>query len=213
MKLTFGLWKQIDRYRIAFAVMAVFIGLLFVIILYLLTNQYSFSQQLRHQRLYLVPSQVTQGGYVHTNDVKPVFIYGLAYQIFVALNTWSESAAKDYVNEIHTYRFYLTPEYREQLKLDYQQSKAAGNLTDSVQSISPYDGMGYRQNSVKMVTPGTWEVDLPLRVTRYKGKSVIMDALYRYRLRVVPTTSSIVNNPWGLAIAGIVSKQLIKVFE
>ena len=47
---------------------------------------------LRHQRLYLTPANVLQGGYYRTNTVSPAFVYGFAYQMFVAINTWSTNA-------------------------------------------------------------------------------------------------------------------------
>ena len=190
-----------------------FIGILCIIIILLWCSLNGIKDQLRHQRLYITPAQVLQGGYYQTNHRSNAFVYGFAYQMFVAINTWSENAQKDDKQNILHYRYYLTPSYRHYLHTDYQHSLETGNLLDSIQTIAPYNGMGDLVGKhVKRLTDNSWVVDLRLRVTRYKDNAVLMDALYDYQIRVVRTAQSIQFNPWGLALDGLVAKKRLKTF-
>ena len=213
LKKMFDTWKIMDFQKQKVKMLICFIGLLFVINLLLWTSVNGIKEQLKHQRIYLTPAQVLQGGYYKTNTVSQAFVYGFAYQMFVAINTWSDNAQKDYKKNIIDYRYYITPSYRSYLNNDYETSFASGNLLDSVQTIAPYNGMGYVSGvQVKRHGDNSWIVCLKLRVTRYKDKAVLMDALYEYKIHVVRTAESIQYNPWGLALDGLVSKRRLKTF-
>ena len=119
----------------------------------------------------------------------------------------------DYREAINTYRTYVTPEYRTTLLNDFHQQAMNGALLDSVQTLAPFNGKGFLTNAqVKPVSQDSWVVDLTLRVTRYKDQTILMDALYDYKVRVVRTAQQIQFNPWGLALAGLVSKTRLKTF-
>lgn len=213
LKQTFDTWKIMDFQKQKVKMLVCFVGLLFVINGLLWTSVNGIKHQLKHQRIYLTPAQVLQGGYYQTNKVSHAFVYGFAYQMFVAINTWSDNARKDYKKNMFDYRYYLTPGYRSTLNRDYETSFETGNLLDSVQTIAPYNGMGYISGGpVKQTGDNRWVVDLTLRVTRYKDNAVLMDALYEYKIRVVRTAASIQYNPWGLALDGLVSKKRLKTF-
>jgi len=122
-----------------------------------------------------------------------------------------KDAVHDHKNNIKEYRYYLTPEYRDTLNQDYDTSLASQNLLDSIQTFAPYSESGNNQ-TVKQLSDNSWEVDLILRVTRYKDSAILMDALYDYKVKVVATAQSVQYNPWGLAVAGIISKTRLKTF-
>lgn len=209
----FDAWRASDAQKQKIALLWVFIGVLLVIIGLFWSSLMGIKGALRHQRLYLTPANVLQGGYYKTNTVSPAFVYGFAYQMLVAVNTWSTDARVDYPKAITTYRYYLTPEYRTQLQNDFHQKSASGDLLDSVQTLAPFNGMGFRNGAqVKQVSQDSWVVDMKLRVTRYKDQAILMDALYDYKVRVVRSAQSLSFNPWGLALAGLVSKTRLKTF-
>jgi len=213
MKKQFDTWKIMDFQNQKVKMLWGFIGILCVIILLLWSSTNRIKDQLKNQRIYLTPAQVLQGGYYKTNSVSNAFVYGFAYQMFVAINTWSDNAQKDYKKNIIDYRYYITPSYRSYLNNDYENSFETGNLLDSVQTIAPYNGMGYvNGNQVKRTGDNSWVVDLRLRVTRYKDNAVLMDALYEYKVRVVRAAESIQYNPWGLVLDGLVSKKRLQTF-
>lgn len=213
MKKIFDTWKDSDFQKQKVRMLWVFVSMLFVVILMQWDSLSGIKSELKHQRLYLTPAQVLQGGYYKTNKISKAFVYGFAYQMFVAINTWSTNAQKDYKNNIIDYRYYITPNYRADLNGDYKTSLQTGNLLDSIQTIAPYNGMGYVSGArVKRTGTNTWIVDLKLRVTRYKDDSVLMDALYDYKVRVTRTAESIQYNPWGLTLDGLVQKKRLKTF-
>ncbi len=213
IKKHFDTWKIMDFQKQKAKMLWAFIGILCVIIFLLWSSVNGIKDQLKNQRIYLTPAQVLQGGYYKTNSVSNAFVYGFSYQMFVAINTWSDNAQKDYKKNIIDYRYYITPNYRSYLNNDYENSFETGNLLDSVQTIAPYNGMGYVSGTqVKRTGDNSWVVDLRLRVTRYKDNAVLMDALYEYKVRVIRTAESIQYNPWGLALDGLVSKKRLKTF-
>lgn len=209
----FDTWKAIDAHKQKIALLWIVIGILLVIIMLFWSSLMGIKGALRHQRLYVTPANVLQGGYYKTNTVSPAFVYGFAYQMFVAINTWSTNARVDYPKAITTYRYYLTPAYRTQLQNDFHQKTYTGALLDSVQTVAPFNGMGFINGAqVKQVSQDSWVVDIKLRVTRYKDQAVLMDGLYDYKVRVVRSAQSLSFNPWGLALAGLVSKTHLKTF-
>ncbi len=211
LQKVFDTWKLTDFYQQKIKMLWIFIIALGAINFLLWVGLMSVKSELHDQKLYITPAQVLQGGYYKTNTLSQAYVYGFAYQIFVALNTWSIDAVHDYKNNIQEYRYYLTPEYRDTLNQDYDSSLESQNLLDSVQTLAPYNETGY-DPTVKQLNDNSWEVDLILRVTRYKDSAILMDALYDYKVRVVTTAQSIQYNPWGLAVAGIVSKTRLKTF-
>ena len=209
----FDTWKRLDFERQKMRMLWGFMGVLSLIIFGLLINLHTIASQLTHQRLYITPAKVLRGGYYRANTLSNSFVYGFSYQMFVAINTWSEGAAKDYQKNIRDYRYYMTPRYRAALTADYQQSISNGNLLASVQTLAPYNGMGVVSGmSVQAVDDNSWIVTLPLRVTRFKDNAVLMDALYEYKIRVRRTTQSIQYNPWGLALDALIAKKRLKTF-
>lgn len=209
----FDTWKQIDFQRQRIRMLWGFIAILVFVNVLLWRGIVGIQGQLQHQRVYVTPASVVQGGYHRLNMIPNAFVAGFAYQLFVAINTWSENARKDYKNNIFRYRFYLTPTYRQALLKDFNARDNSGNLFDSIQTLAPYhDKDAVSGMQVKRVSEGSWIVRLSLRVTRYKNGSVLMDALYTYQVRVVQTAQSIQYNPWGLALAGLVSKTRVKTF-
>ena len=213
IKKHFDTWKIIDFQKQKLKIFRYFIGILCVIILLLWSSINGIKEQLKTQRLYLTPAQVLQGGYYKINSISNAFVYGFVYQMFVAINTWSDNAQKEYKKNIIDYRYYITPSYRSYLNNDYENSFETGNLLDSVQTIAPYNDISYVNGTqVKHTGDNSWVVDLQLRVTRYKDNAVLMDALYEYKVRVIRTAESIQYNPWGLALDGLVSKKRLKTF-
>ncbi len=212
--LMFDTWKIQDFLKQKLQMLWIFIGILLVLLLLQWINIYGIKTQLQNQRLYITPANVVTGGYYQANQVSPAIVYGFGYQLFVAMNTWSTDAKDDYQKNIETYRYYLTPSYSAYLQQDYINSLNDGNLTDSTQTIAPFNGLGYdgEPGQVVQVSANTWIVDLKLRVTSYKDNTVLMDALYDYKVRVSRTAESIQFNSWGLALDGLVSRTLIKTF-
>jgi integrating conjugative element protein (TIGR03746 family) len=213
MKTLFDTWKISDFQKQKEKILWVFILILLTIVVIIYTGMRGIRSELRHQKLYLTPAQVLQGGYYKTNKIPDAFVYGFAYQMFVAINTWSINAKSDYNKNIINYRYYITPRYRQSLQSDYQSSLQTGNIVDSMQTISPYNGMGFVSGKqVKRTGPNSWTVSLTLRVARYKDNAVLMDALYDYKIKVTRTAESIEYNPWGLSLDGLIAKTRLKTF-
>lgn len=193
----FAYWKKLDASQHVIKALWVVIGLLL-----LLAILFFWGWKTAPQRMTVyIPPDISTGVSEKPDSIPKADVYAFAFQIFSALNTWSFDGDKDYKAAIDNYRYYLTTPFYNALQTDYQQRQQSGAL-ERTRIMTGYSGMGYTDNSVTVLAPNTWQVDLKMHVVERVGNTVVKDVLIDYPLRIVKIDMSIALNPWGLAIDG-----------
>lgn len=193
--MSFALWKKIQTSERIIKSLWGVVGILVVLNVLLF-----FGWQSAPSRMTIyIPPDITQGTKERPNSIPNADVYAFAFQIFSAMNTWSHSGEQDYVNAIRGYRYYLTPRFLSQLKMDEKQRSRTGSL-QRTRIMTGFTGMGFDRHSVRKLSENTWLVTLKMRVQERVGKTIVKDVLINYPLRVVKINMSISLNPWSLAI-------------
>jgi len=128
-------------------------------------------------------------------------VYAFAYQIFTAINTWTDSGQADYEKNIQAYKDYLSVRFYQKLQTDYQHRRENGALSRQ-RMMSGVTGMSYTPADVKSLGNGTWRVNMHLQIVETVNGSVVKNVIMNYPLMVARVHESIQVNPWGLALAG-----------
>lgn len=196
-ELIFTAWKKSDERNSMIKMLWYFIGLLFIANLFLANG---WSSAVRNQRFF-IPPDISHGVLTKANTIPDSTVYAFAFQIFSAINSWTQSGSQDYKNNIINYQNYLSPQFRQALLTDVKTRDANGAL-DRQRSISAVSGMGYLPSDVKNMGNGTWQVTLKLRLMETVNNAVVKDVIIDYSLLVATNTESVVVNPWGLSIVG-----------
>lgn len=198
----FKLWKKMDNDRQLIQALWRMVAVLVGVIGLLAIGWMSAPSRLT----VYVPPDISTGATNLKPEVIPVgVIYAFAFEIFTAINTWSVSGESDYLTAISTYRYYLTPRFQAVLLNDEKKRLAEGGLS-RVRLMTGYSGMGYSDDSVKVIGKNMWQVNMTLRVVESVSGETIKDVVIDYPLRIVRVNEATTLNPWGLAIDGFVSK-------
>lgn len=150
-----------------------------------------------------VPPDISNGATVKPQVIPAGVIYAFAFEIFTAINTWSNGGEKDYDSAIKTYRYYLTPHFQSLLLADEKSRKEEGSLS-RIRLMTGYSGMGYTSESVKSIGNNMWEVDMRLELVESVNGETVKDIVVDYPLKVVRVNEATTLNPWGLALDGFV---------
>lgn len=193
----FNLWKKMDNDRqLIQALWRVIMALGGMIVLL------SIGWMSAPSRLTVyIPPDVSNGQTVKPNVIPNEVIYAFAFEIFTALNTWSQDGEDDYPAAIKNYRYYLTPHFQSILLADEKTRQADGSLS-RIRLMTGYSGMGYTAGTVKMIAKNVWEVDMTLKLVETVGGETVKDIVVDYPLRVVRVNEATTLNPWGLALDG-----------
>lgn len=195
----FNTWKQLDANSELIKALYVIIGLLFILCILFF---WGWRSAPKHLTVY-IPPDISEATTQKPNVIPKPSVYAFAFQIFTAINTWSQSGTDDYPKEIADYRYYLTIPFHSALIADYKQRSSEGSLSRT-RLMTGFSGKGYSNQSVKVLGPNSWAVTLTMHVVERVGNTVVKDVLIDYPLRVVRTQMSINYNPWGLALDGFV---------
>lgn len=193
----FSAWKKIDQMSAAIKTLWGVVGVLVLLNIFMWAGWKSAPQQLR---LY-IPPDLSRGAMISPENVPKSTVYAFAYQIFTAINTWTNSGDKDYKANITSYKNYLSTSFYNDLLKDYQSRKDVGAL-DRTRMMTGVTGMGYTPTNVKKLGDGTWLVNMQLEITEEVGSSDVKKVVMDYPIIVAKVNESIQVNPWGLVIKG-----------
>lgn len=198
--LSFNAWKKEDRDWALIRALKGGVGILFVLCIVLAAGWMSAPSHLR----IFIPPDISNGATVKVNEVPNPLIYSFAYELWQEINYWPEDSGQNYAKNIKAYAAYLTPGFQESLLQELAELKATGQLQRQrfMQGIS---GAAYAPENVKKLGPDTWEVDLNIRLMEFKNNQPVKDVEILYPLKVTRREISHNDNPYGLALAGLIA--------
>lgn len=197
MPSVFASWKRLDQQKQLITTLWLVVGLLCVIdgvfgfIIYHLPNTLTV----------YIPPDISQAARTTPNHVPKATVYGFAFEVFSAVNTWSDSGTADYDKAIRQYRAYFTPRYYHALKEDAKARGRDGEL-DRRRVIAGVSGMGFDESRVTVLGPNAWAVDLTVQVQEWVDNAIVKNVVIDYPIKVVRVRISPQDNPYGLALAG-----------
>jgi integrating conjugative element protein (TIGR03746 family) len=194
-------WKKEDADEQIIKLQKRFIGILCVLSVAFFIGWITSPSRLT---LYL-PPDIQNGATLKAGSIPDPLVYSFAYEIWQELNYWSSENGDDYQKNIHTYLPYLTSQFKSELLQDNLDLKASGQ-TQRIRYLQGLSGAAYDSINVKKLGNDTWEVDLKMRLTEFKNNQAVKDVEIIYPLKVTRVNVSQQNNPYGLALAGVVSE-------
>ena len=148
------------------------------------------------------PPDLRSGSTRKATEVPPQSVYAFGFYVFQQLNRWAVNGDEDYWNRIHSFAAYITPEFAEALKADFELKRGRRELQYRQRSVHEVPGRVYEPSRVKIESPDSWIVTLDLQILEtYRGETIKNTAV-RYPLRVVRYDVDPEQNPFGLALAG-----------
>ena len=197
----FRYWKERDNQNAIIKALWIVIALLVVINVVTLMGWRSAPTKLRCY----IPPDISGGAWIQPGKVNKSTVYAFAFQIFTAINSWTDSGEKNYANNIHQYRQYLTPRFHATLTHDVAVRHHNGELMRR-RIVSGLSGMGYSPSTVTDLGNGTWRVNMVLHLVETVDTQVVKDAEIQYSVFVQRVNASININRWGLQLAGFASR-------
>lgn len=155
-----------------------------------------------------IPPDMSAGATLKPGEIPPALIYSFADELWQEINYWAEDGSKDYEKNLRTYAAYLTPEFQAELFQELHELMDAGQL----QRQRYLQGSAFEVSHVKKLSSDSWAVDLKVRLMEYKNHQLVKDIEVLYPLKIVRRDISHSHNPYGLAIAGFVSKPIRVAF-
>ncbi len=138
--------------------------------------------------------------------VKPGYVYpSTAHQFattfFQYLNTWNRSGEKDYKDRRNQIRAYITQDFYNSLKKDYQHKLNAGELKNRTRTMKLSEG-GIYQPGFVTTYDDYWVCKVRFDLEERVYGQVVKSAKLEYSLIVVKHNIDPVHNPYQLAISG-----------
>lgn len=146
------------------------------------------------------PPDLRSGATLEAGEVPPSEVYLFAQYILQQLNNWDENGAEDYPRNVNRLRYYLTPQYRQQLK-DAIATLPHGELRDRVRVFKPIPGVAYSEGDVKLLGDA-WLVWLDVNISETVLGQPVKNISLRYPIRIVRYDTNREMNPWQLALDG-----------
>ena len=193
----FKTWKILDQQNLSIKYLWIFIGILFLVNIFLLCGLLSAPNKLR----VYIPPDLSHGAMINPHHIPRATVYAFAFQIFTSINSWSDSGTLEYEKNINSYRNYLSASFYKLLQEDKNTRAENGELSRN-RIMSGVSGMGYRPSDVKVLGNGSWVINMHLQIIETLDGSVIKNVIMDYPILVSRIHTSIQLNPWGLEIAG-----------
>ena len=192
----FNMWKRVDELSLTVK------SLWIVIIVLAVLNSVAFiglANAPSKIRIFLPPN-ISAGGTFSQNNIPKSSVYGFAFQIFTALNSWPNGGDNDYLKNINNYHYYMTRAFHQALMANYTSLSNNGSL--SRQRIMSLYGIGYKPSEVISLGNNTWRVNMSVQIIETVNSGIVKNVAISYPLIVKRERTSIAVNPWGLVIAG-----------
>jgi integrating conjugative element protein (TIGR03746 family) len=149
------------------------------------------------------PPDLRNGSSIELSE-KPVVpdttVYTFAFYIWQQVNRWQVDGAKNYGEQIHALRNYLTPGCSAQLLADKDLRHKTGELVRRTRALMEIPGLGYRPERVQVLGGNAWKALVDLQLQETQSGVTVKDTYIRYPLRVVRYDVDREKNPWQLAI-------------
>lgn len=198
--MIFQVWKRLDQLTLTIKSLWVMIIILLACNFLLFVGWKSSPKLLR---IYL-PPDLSQGAMIQPETINKNTVYSFAYQIFTAINTWTQDGQEDYSNNINAYRNYLSSHFYQTLLEDMKARQQEGALSRQ-RLVSGITGLGYSSSSVEVLGKDTWLVTLQLQIQESVDGALVKQIEENYPLVVTRVNTSVQINPWGLIISGFKS--------
>lgn len=156
------------------------------------------------------PPDLRGGATMKVGEIDPAGVYLFAQYILQQLNSWDVDGERDYPNRVSLLRYFLTPDYHQQLNEDVKERKDQGELKNRVRTLSFVAGSAYKESFVQ-IDGDAWIVWFDVHIKEHVLGNTVKDVTLRYPIRVVRYDVDREKNPWQLALDGNGRYQPIKV--
>ena len=180
----------------------------------------------------ILPPQIPQSGLtLQKNSVPHASVYAFAFYVWQRLNHWGRNGQQDYRQQIETLSPLLTPTFRHSQIQTYNRLLEGGELQGRIRLMTGGDAYPNNKDkpaitsnavsidktnkskdfiaipTVQNVGHGAWQVTLTMHLIEMMASNaqVIKDTSVIYRLRVVMLDTDAEQNPWGLALDGLIN--------
>lgn len=127
-------------------------------------------------------------------------VYDFAVRMFSQINRWPQDGSKDYAQNLHRYKWYLTPKCQEFLAKDERARSLSGELSGRERALHEVPGRGFEDKRVTVNSNDSWTVHADLQLKEHVKGTQVKTSLARWPLKVVRYDVDTNNNPWGLAL-------------
>ncbi|WP_394230495.1 PFL_4703 family integrating conjugative element protein [Shewanella colwelliana] len=172
------------------------VGVLGAICLFISVGWYNAAQDITVH----IPPDLRAGSTRQWSDIPLPNVYSFGVRIFSQINRWPTDGATDYKNNLHTYKWYLTPQCRGILAKDHETRSRKGELSGRERALFEVPGRGFDDSRVISHSQDSWTINADLQLKEYVKGTEVKSSLARWPLRVVRYDVDINNNPWGLAL-------------
>lgn len=172
------------------------VGVLAGICIFIAAGWYNAAQEITVH----IPPDLRAGSTQRSWEIPTPNIYSFGVRMFSQINRWPTDGAEDYLNNLHTYKWYLTPQCRQILAADHKKRRDRGELSGRERALFEVPGRGFSQLRVKTHSQDSWTIDADLQLKEYVKGTEVKSSLARWPLRVVRYDVDVNNNPWGLAL-------------
>lgn len=164
------------------------------------------------QRISL-PPELRFGAEITTGEIHAWEIYNFAGAVYQKINLWRKNGAKDYVQNIKSYRALITQNYLATKYDNYQYRLKRGELEKRTRFVAPLGsyavdgGCGvYSDECVVSLGSGRWKVWIDVQIKEYQlsqrtdAPYEIQNIALRIPFLIVAEDDDPQYNPWGLKI-------------
>lgn len=201
------MWSRIAKdYRL----IATLVILLFVQSIYicgLLVDGYHIPEHFRVD----LPPDISNGVSLKVNQVSKSSVGAFAFYVWQVINNWQDNGLKDSSTQLTKYRYYLSPQFRYDLKNLYKKLSDKGQLQGRIRVVRP---MPNQEPKVTKISSTAWQVILFVRVSEYVNGILVKDKEIEYPIKVEKFNQNAQFNPYGLVLAGFTNNpKILKVIK
>ncbi len=193
----FKAYQQLQQQNAVVKSLSIVIALLLMILLTLALVW----NHLPLQRRMFLSQDMSTGAVIKEGQIPKSTIYHFAFDMFSAINTWTNSGTINYRKNIYHFHNYLSKPFFNALNKDAFNRKDNGSLARQ-RVMKGVSSMGYLPSRVKQLAKNLWQVTIAFEIKESIDGKTIKNVISGYPLLIKKTNDSIAINPWGLRIIG-----------
>lgn len=198
--------NELHNLQIRNLIKSIIIGLLGLFLLILIVILFTYPSRLRID----LPPDLSQAQSIKPGYIYPSTAHQFASTFFQYVNTWKNSGDEDYRNRRNEIRAYITQNFYDALKKDFERKLAQGELKGRTRQIELAEGSIYKPELV-VSRDGYWIATVRFNIIERFFDQVVKDVQIEYKIIVVRHNVDPSLNSYQLALDGFAeSPKIIK---
>jgi len=157
-----------------------------------------------------LPPDLSQAQSLKPGHIYPSSVHQFASTFFQYVNTWNKSGDVDYKDRRNELRAYITQDFYNALKKDYQDKLNSGELKNRTRQLQLSEGALYKPEFV-LTKDGYWVATLQFDLKEHLFGQLVKDVTIEYKLIIVKHNVNPIHNEYQMAIDGFyASPRIIK---